>query len=467
MKRSELLFTFLQIPLDLAMILLSFFVAYKARTYFTFIPVVYVEPLQSYLRFAITTLPIWFVVFIFAGLYSIKDRSGRFAEFGKVFVAVSSAVAIVLAWIFLSRTFFFSRLIIIYVWFAAIILVTFGRTILHFIQHFVYRWGWGVHRIYILGGNSASKYIVSKIKNKPGLGYKLIKVLDEDAIPNLEKIFSKNPADEIIIANTHLASNKVAEVLDFCRANQISFKTTPDLFLVRSSHVKVETLAGVPIMEFRRSPLDGWGRIIKRLVDLFGSFFLIIITSPLMILAAILVKLTSKGPVFYKQERIGFENRPFNFLKFRSMRVEYCTGDEYGGKKADKIFQKLAKKNEVDGPVFKLKNDPRLTPVGKFIRKTSLDELPQFFNVLRGQMSLIGPRPPLASEVAQYTNWQRRRLGIKPGITGLWQVSGRSELSFEEWVRLDAYYIENWSLWLDFQIFLKTIWVVIRGRGAY
>ena len=452
MKRSELLFTFLQIPLDLAMILLSFFVAYKARTFFTFIPVVYVEPLQSYLRFAITTLPIWFVVFIFAGLYSIKDRSGRFAEFGKVFVAVSSAVAIVLTWIFLSRTFFFSRLIIIYVWFAAIILVTFGRLVLHFIQHFVYRWDLGVHRVYILGGNASSKYIISEIQNKPGLGFKLVKVLDEEAINKLEVIYERTPADEIIIANTHLPAAKTAEVLEFCRSHQIGFKMTPDLFLVRSSHMSVETLAGVPIMEFRRSPLDGWGRIIKRLIDLFGSFILIILTSPLMIIVAILVKLTSKGPILFRQERVGLD-RNFDFYKFRTMRV----GAE---KEHDKLIEKY-------GNMFKLENDPRLTPVGKFLRKTSLDELPQFFNVLKGEMSLIGPRPPMPKEVAQYTNWQKRRLGVKPGITGLWQVSGRSELSFEEWVRLDAYYIENWSLWLDFQIFLKTIWVVIRGKGAY
>ena len=154
-------------------------------------------------------------------------------------------------------------------------------------------------------------------------------------------------------------------------------------------------------------------------------------------------------------------------MKFRSMKFEYCTGEDYGGKKAEAVFKKLEKRNEADGPVFKIKNDPRITTFGKFIRKTSLDELPQFLNVLKGELSLIGPRPPLPTEVEQYTKWQRKRLGIKPGITGLWQVSGRSELSFDEWVRLDAYYIENWSLWLDLQIVLKTIMVVLRGKGAY
>lgn len=467
MKRSELFFTFLQIPVDLAMIVASFVIAYKFRTFFEFVPVVYVEPLMDYLKFVLMTLPIWFAVFVFAGLYTLKNYQGRLQEFGKILVAVSAAIAILLAWLFLSRTFFFSRLIIIYVWVIAIILVTFGRSLIHFIQRFLYRFGIGVHRVIILGENSSSRFIISELKNNKKLGYKIVKIIDEQGIENLERIFAKNPADEIIVANPHIGQTKIAEVLEFCRAHQISFKMTPDLFLVRSSHVDIKTLAGVPILEFNRTPLDGWGRIIKRLMDMVGSFIILILISPIMLLVALGVKLTSKGPVIYCQNRIGFENKLFSFWKFRSMKAEYCTGQDYGGQKAQKVWEKLNQQNEADGPIFKIKNDPRLTTFGKFIRKTSLDELPQFFNVLKGQMSLVGPRPPLPNEVAQYNKFQRRRLGVKPGITGLWQVSGRSELNFDEWVKLDVYYIEHWSLWLDFQIFLRTIWVVIRGHGAY
>ena len=451
MKRSELIFTFLQIPLDLAMVLLSFFLAYKMRTFFTFVPVVYVEPLPGYLQFVFWTMPIWLVVFVVNGLYS-TERYGRFAEFGKIVISVSAAVAVILTWIFLSKTTFFSRLIIIYVWFIAIVLVAFARFLMHYIQKVLYHWNIGNHRVIVLGGNSSSKSLVHEIENNSGLGYKLVKVIDEEAIPKLEAIFERYKAEEIIIANTHLSQSKTAEILEFCRANHVGFKMTPDLFLVRSSHVGVQTLAGIPIMEFKRSPLDGWGRIIKRSVDFIGSIVLIVITSPLMILTAILVKLTSRGPILFRQERVGLEHN-FTFYKFRTMRAG-----------AEKEHGKYIKKY---GNMFKLANDPRMTPVGKFLRKTSLDELPQFFNSLKGDMSLIGPRPPMPEEVKKYTHWQRRRLGIKPGITGLWQVSGRSEVSFDEWVRLDAYYIENWSLWLDFQIFLKTIWVIIKGRGAY
>ncbi len=466
MKRSELIFTFLKIPVDLLMVVFSFVIAYWLRTFLTFVPTIYIEPLQGYLHFILTTIPIWLVTFIVAGLYSVREKDRRLEELGKIIVAVSSAVGIVLAWIFLSRTFFFSRLIIIYVWLVAIILVTLGRFLINFIERFLYRYNIGVHRVIVVGGNSSTRFIVDEIKRNRGLGYKLVKVIDEAGVEKLEAILERNPADEIIVTNTHLNQSKISEILEFCRFHQISFKTTPDLFLVRSSHVDVQTLAGVPIMEYKRTSLDGWGRIIKRSVDLVGSLILIIIFSPLMLIMAALIKLTSKGPILYRQTRVGLE-RNFTFLKFRSMKAEYCVGNEYGGKEAQVMLNKLIRKNEVDGPVFKIKNDPRVTFIGKIIRKTSVDELPQLFNVFKGDMSLIGPRPPLPEEVKKYTRYQRLRLGVKPGITGLWQVSGRSELSFDEWVRLDAYYIENWSLWLDLQIFLRTLWVIIRGRGAY
>ncbi len=467
MKRSELFFTFFQIPVDLVMITSSFAAAYFMRTLFEFVPIVYVEPFAEYMQFVIIALPIWLIVFIFAGLYSSKERLSKFEELGKILVAVSAATAILMAWLFLSRTFFFSRLIIIYAWFIAIFLVMFGRALLHFIQKFLFRYGLGVHRVIILGKNSSSRFIINEIKDNKGLGYKIVKIIDEDAIENLAKILKRSPADEIIVASSHIPSVKISKILEFCRLNHLSFKMTPDLFLVRSSHVEIRTLAGTPIMEFKRTPLDGWGRIIKRLIDFVGALLLLTIFSPVMLIVGLIIKLTSKGPVIFKQERVGFENKKFWFLKFRSMKIEYCIGENYGGGKAQKVLKDLKKFDKSDGPTFKLKDDPRLTPFGRFIRKTSLDEFPQFWNVLKGGMSLIGPRPPLPEEVEKYNNFQRRRLGVKPGITGMWQVSGRSDITFDEWVKLDAFYIENWSLWLDLQIFLKTIWVVIKGRGAY
>jgi exopolysaccharide biosynthesis polyprenyl glycosylphosphotransferase len=194
---------------------------------------------------------------------------------------------------------------------------------------------------------------------------------------------------------------------------------------------------------------------IKRLVDVAASSVALALLAPLMIIVAVIIKLTSRGPILFKQQRVGRHGRPFHMLKFRSMVVN-----------AEELKAKLMALNEQAGPVFKMKRDPRITPIGRFIRKFSIDELPQLINVLRGEMSLVGPRPPVPSEVARYEAWQRRRLSVRPGLTCVWQVSGRNEISFEEWMYLDMQYIDHWSLAQDFQLILKTVPVVLSGKGA-
>lgn len=465
MKRSELFFTILLLPVDVIMVLLAFILAYKFRLSFEFVPVIYVEPFKEYFHLILWTMPAWTLIFAMNGLYS-TERRGVAREFGKIVVSVSAAIALLTVGIFLGRIFFFSRLIIAMSWILAIILVLLGRYFILFIQRLSYRWGIGVHRVIIIGHNGGTKSLARQLNENKNLGYKIIKLIDRDGIHKIAEIVKRNPCDEILVADVELDQKEIERVANFCHENNLGFKMIPNLFLVQSTHTNIQTLAGVPILEFKRTSLDGWGRILKRIFDIIWSIILIILLSPIMLITALLIKITDRGPILFKQERVGLDKN-FTFLKFRSMRVEYCTGENYGGKYAEELLEKLRKRNEVDGPVFKIKNDPRLTLFGKFLRKTSLDELPQFFNVLKGNMSLIGPRPPLPQEVAKYNSFQKRRLGVKPGITGLWQVSGRSDLSFDEWVRLDAYYIEHWSLWLDFVILLKTIWVILKGRGAY
>lgn len=452
MKKAELFFTVILIPIDLIMVVLAVILSYKFRLLYGVVPTIYVEPFNEYFRYFIFTLPVWFLVFWINGLYSIAERKSAVNEFGKIVVAISAVIALVMAYIFLSRIFFFSRLIVAVVWALSIVMVALGRFFARFVQRFLYRYKIGVHRVIILGHNSMTKPIVNEIRKNHKLGYEIVKVIDRDGIEKLDTIIANNPCDEIMITDAGLAENETAQVLEFCRANGLGFKMTPSLFLVRSSHISMHSLAGVPILEFQRTPLDGWGKIIKRGGDLLGSIILIIIFSPLMLITALMVKFTSHGPILFRQERVGLDKN-FIFYKFRTMH-------ENAAEEHEKMMEKY-------GVMFKLKKDPRLTSVGAFLRKTSLDELPQFFNVVKGDMSLIGPRPPMPEEVAQYSSWQKKRLGVKPGITGLWQVSGRSEISFDDWVRLDVYYIENWSLWLDIQIFFKTIWVVLKGRGAY
>jgi exopolysaccharide biosynthesis polyprenyl glycosylphosphotransferase len=218
----------------------------------------------------------------------------------------------------------------------------------------------------------------------------------------------------------------------------------------------VDDLGGVPMIGVKEISITGWRSFTKRAIDFTIALIGLIILSPLMFLIALAIKLDSPGPVLFRQIRVGKEGRHFVLHKFRSMREG-----------AEEEQQKLTDLNEAEGPVFKIRHDPRCTRLGRFLRRTSLDEIPQLYNVLRGEMSLVGPRPPIPAEVEQYEEWHKRRLEVSPGMTGLWQVSGRSELTFDEMVLLDIYYIENWSAALDTEIFLRTIPKVIFGNGAY
>jgi exopolysaccharide biosynthesis polyprenyl glycosylphosphotransferase len=222
------------------------------------------------------------------------------------------------------------------------------------------------------------------------------------------------------------------------------------------AQMHVEEVAGIPMIGVKEMSISGLNQVIKRAIDMVMAFLGLVLAAPLMGLIALMIKLESPGPVLFKQERVGKNGQMFTLYKFRSM-VE----------NAEEQQDALRGLNEADGPLFKIKSDPRTTYIGRWLRRLSLDELPQLYNVLRGEMSLIGPRPPLATEVAQYQEWHKRRLEVSPGMTGLWQVSGRSELSFDEMALLDIYYVENWSLGLDTKILLQTIPKVILGNGAY
>jgi exopolysaccharide biosynthesis polyprenyl glycosylphosphotransferase len=210
------------------------------------------------------------------------------------------------------------------------------------------------------------------------------------------------------------------------------------------------------MLAFTRAPTDEVALLLKRAFDLISSATAVLLLSPAFLATAIAVKLDSPGPVFFRQTRVGKNGRPFKMLKFRSMRID-----------AEARLESLRALNEASGPVFKMRNDPRVTRVGRFIRRTSLDELPQFLNVLTGEMSIVGPRPPVPAEVSKYHRWQRRRLSVKPGITCTWQVSGRSNISFDQWMKLDLEYIDTWSLWQDIQICLRTVPAVLLSRGAH
>ncbi|HHS49972.1 MAG TPA: sugar transferase [candidate division Zixibacteria bacterium] len=273
---------------------------------------------------------------------------------------------------------------------------------------------------------------------------------------HLKEIIIDGGIDEVVLAEAQISESAMRRMIYECRKEKVLFVMIPQFQGLLRGRIEVEPVGELGSIVFVDVVMTGWQRYAKRAIDLFGSLFGLIVLSPFLTGIALAIKIDSKGPVFFKQERIGKNGRKFMMLKFRSMFID-----------AEKRLAELLDKNEAEGALFKMKDDPRITKVGKFLRKFSLDEFPQLINVLRGDMSLVGPRPPLEREIVEYESWQLKRVDTVPGMTGLWQVSGRSNLPFEEMVRLDIFYIEHWSLWLDIKILFKTIPAVIFGRGAY
>lgn len=477
MKKSELFFTFILVPIDILMIILAFTLAYFYRSQ---ADVIYIWPYDQYRGFVFIITPFWILIFALAGLYKIRKNERFSEEFASIALAVSSGIMLIVAWIFLSKTDFFSRLVVIYAWIFALIFVLCGRVIVRLIQNFLFRFGVGVHRLAIIGEGETADLVIREIQGNKNLNYRVVGIIKTRDLPNKKKnsktlgdisklssILDHLDIDDVILADPSIPDKQVVNIINICHDRKVIFKQIPNLFQMQTANVHIASLKTVPIIEFLITPLEGWGKIIKRTMDIIGAIIGIIIFSPVMLIIAILIKLDSKGPVIYKNERVGEGDKKFMLYKFRSMKLEYCTGSNYGGKCAEEYEKKLIRRrNERIGPVYKVLSDPRRTKLGRFIERTSLDEFPQFFNVILGNISLVGPRPHQPREVSNYEGWHRKVLRIKPGVTGMAQISGRSDLNFDDEARLDIYYIENWSLWLDIQILFKTPFAVIRPRKA-
>lgn len=281
--------------------------------------------------------------------------------------------------------------------------------------------------------------------------------LQETPAERLLELLHERAANGVILSARHTYFDQVEKVIELCELEGVEVWLLADFFKTRISQTSVDDFLGRPTVVFRSAPEASWQGVAKQVLDFVGALLLLLLFSPALVFAALAVKLTSSGPVLFRQQRSGLNGRPFTMLKFRTMVTD-----------AEQLQAELASFNEMDGPVFKVTNDPRVTPLGRWLRKWSVDELPQLWNVLRFEMSLVGPRPLPVDEVRRINDpAHRRRLSVKPGLTCLWQISGRNEVkSFKEWVRLDLEYIDNWSLWLDVKILLKTVPVVLTGAGA-
>jgi len=473
MKRSERFFALILIPLDFLAIVAAGIAAYYVRLhpFFTSLrPVIFDLSIDRYANIVVIVALVWLLVFAATGLYAIRQKSIA-SELTRILLACSSSMALVFAILFFSRVLFESRFIAIAAWLLSILFVSIMRLVVRGLQRSLLTFGIGEHQIVIIGKTKASKALINFFNEKPRLGFRVVaqfQTFDQKVKDHIEKMKKKGMVDEIILADTETSRKMALELLEFTDIHQLGFRYSADLFASAVGRSVIHMFAGIPVIEVQKTPLDGWGAIYKRIFDILGSVFFIILTLPIQIVIAIALFIEQPGRVLFsrlpngkKTMRIGEQGKPFHYFKFRSMVKNAHTF------RFDPEFIKKYGNERGGTPLFKLKDDPRVTPVGKFIRKFSLDELPEFYLVFLGRMSLVGPRPHLPEEVESYKPQQRKVHTLKPGITGLAQISGRADLDFDDEVRLDMHYIEHWSPWLDLYILLKTPLVVLFRKGAY
>lgn len=462
MKRLDLAFLALRLPLDYFAVFAAAVASYFLRfqTFAEWRPATQIVNFPTYLALAAVGSACWIGVFALARLYA-PGRIRTLDEITRIVVGCSAALAALVLLIFFRRELFASRFIVLAVWALAIVFVFVERTLLRTLQTYLYKKRYGNRKIAIIGTGRAAGAVAGELESRPTLGYEvrgIVPDLSERNMAKLRRLRSEpRGLDEVFLAEPQPPADGLARLLEFSDAHQVGIRYNADLLAGRRVGFDVAMFGGVPFVEIKRTPLEGWGRIYKRAFDIVAACFLLVLVSPLLVIVALAVKLTSPGPVLFVRKRVGEEGRLFPFYKFRSMRTS-----------APVDLEERKRLSERPGIIPKLPENARfVTPVGRFIRRWSIDELPQLLNVLRGEMSMVGPRPHLPEEVAQYATHHRKLLIVKPGITGLAQISGRADLSFDDEVKLDVSYIERWSPKLDLSILLKTPLAVISRKGAY
>jgi len=459
------------VVLDVLVIALAFVAGYWVRYDLRwFRDIAYDAELSAYLPFLILYVFLLPLLFVVDGVYRHWRGSWMEQMYGVV-NATTKMTVLMLAITFVFRPRVYSRVMLIEVGILTMLLMGFVRAGENAIIARLRARGLGVSRTIIVGAGEVGRTVMRTIVARPEMGYRLVGFVDDNPqkgsssigpikalgpLKNLPLAIEEEQVDEVIITLPWMYHRKIMSIVRECERRQVRAAIVPDLFQMSLSQVDVEDLGGVPLIGVREVSISRGALLAKRAMDVIGASLGLVLGAPLLALIAIAIRLDSPGPVVFRQTRVGLGGRPFEMYKFRSMR-QGAEGER----------DALIEFNEADGPIFKMRDDPRLTRVGRLLRRTSLDELPQLFNVLRGSMSLVGPRPPLPCEVEEYQEWHRKRLEAPPGMSGLWQVSGRSRVSFEEMVLLDIYYIENWSPWLDFKILVRTIPQVLFGEGAY
>ncbi len=471
LKKKARIITLFIYMVDIFLTVASFYLAYFIRDYlFSRFEYERLFPIGDYNWFLLVIIPLWSALFFYTGTYRFSYAKSPMRELVRIWAAVVIGMFCLGAVVFLSRSFYFSRLFLATFGAVNITLLTLGRISIYLWARSGRKSTHNRRNIVIVGTGEDARNIAETIERHSNWGLRFLGFVTPDrsiatdprdgrvlgSVGEIQDIVERYFVDEVIFALSRDRVEDMEDVFLLLEDLGINARLVLNIFPHMISRVHLDELENIPLLTFTTIPTNEFALMVKRVIDVCVSAMLLLLFSPFIAAIAVLIKATSPGPVIFIQRRCGLNGRVFNMYKFRSMYID-----------AEERVHELKEANEVDGPVFKMKRDPRITPIGMFLRRTSLDELPQLWNVLKGDMSMVGPRPPLPEEVAKYERWQRRRLSMKPGLTCIWQISGRSKISFQEWMRLDLQYIDNWSLWLDLKIIFKTIPAVLSGRGAY
>ena len=459
---------------DIVLIYLAFGLAYIVRyqlQWFRDVDPAYYTTFVAYIPMVTLQTVLIMVAFGLEGVYRFKRGATAVDEIYGVINGVTTGFVITVFIVFFWRPLVYSRLIFLYATALIVALLILARLARRGVLSYLRSRGIGVERVLIVGSGDVGLTVMRNLMAQPALGFLVVGFVDDDpergmtdigrfralgSTAALPQILANEHVDEVIVALPWQNRRQILALVNECTQAGVRPRIVPDLFQMSLSMVDLQNVAGIPMLTPSEISLSPWARATKRAVDLFGSGIALTLLSPLLLIVALAIRLDSPGPAIFRQKRVGRNGELFDVHKFRSM-----------VQNAELLKDQIKHMNEAQGPMFKIRDDPRMTRVGRFIRRTSLDELPQLWDVLRGDMSLVGPRPALPEEVAEYADWHRKRLATAPGITGLWQVSGRSDLPFDEMVLLDIYYIENWSPLIDLSILVRTVPRVLLGSGAY
>lgn len=475
-RRNSKLYSFTLMLVDALVLIAAFSIAYIIRVQYDNRPLLQDIYAFDYLFSFLLIVPFWIAVFGLIGLYQPKTYTRRLVEWGKIAIGSFIGILLVIGWEYASDSGIFpARLVAVYALVASFALIVVEREIMRLIRTLSFHYGRGIRRVLIVGQSGATSDIASSLAETRKSGYEVVaiagpkRLLPEDStalhFSNPEaalKQIQELGVSAIIQTDLYENPERNQKILSAAQRAHIDYSFIPGESEFYSGKNTVDVFLGYPMITVYQTPLVGWGSIVKRIFDFLVSLLLIVILSPFLLAIFIIKKLVDRSPAFYISRRLSRFSEPIGLIKFRSM------GAQYGAKDAAEEFKAMGRddlaaeyqKNR------KVENDPRITAFGRWLRATSIDELPQLFNVLKGDISLVGPRPILPQEVKLARGRTALLHSVKSGMTGLWQVSGRSELSFEDRIELELFYAQNWSFWLDIKILFKTFWVVLKGRGA-